>query len=157
MTKKRLISDVLEAYEGEKAEGELFEFEDSKGNKGDGSGISDYDDLSEEITVKKYCALGALMCNTKQVTTKSGAFAWEKVFHDDQNKFLAKNFNIPKNMLDKEYTYLDAGIKKEKGRYTSYSELHTVDGLAELIYTLNDDTTLTIPEIGKYLRINFNL
>ena len=149
---RKLISEVLKAYKGEKALGDLFQY-DAKGREAPAT----------QIVVRKYCALGALMCNVKQVKTIKQADIWQEEFDERQKEFLYKNFKVSKPKVEKNYMMLKSHVKStgDDGKKLKYPTTVTTSaicrGLAELIYTLNDCTDMTIPEIGEYLEVNYNL
>jgi len=133
---KKLLSQVLMDYTGKKLTGDLFDLT-YIGHGQDHYGAPDNAKVSGGKPTG-YCALGVLACEKKQVTTKKIAQFWGKHYkrivsaYIKNPKKLNQHFVVP--IIEKDGT------------------MNIISGrLWEIIPEMNDDTTMTIPQIGEVL------
>ena len=130
----KTLSEVLIDYKGKKLEGDLFDL------KYVGHGNDLYGVMEDALVVggkpTGYCALGVLACEKKQVTTKKIAKYWT-----DHYRAIIKAYVKNPKKLNKQFVI--PVIAKD-------GSMEIISGhLWEIIPTMNDDTTMTIPQIGE--------
>jgi len=131
------LSEVLIDYEGTKLEGDLFDLT-YVGHGNDHYGVPDNAKVVGGKPIS-YCALGVLACEKKQVTTKKQAEFWDNHY----KKIVEAYVKNPKKLNKK----LVIPIMESDGT------LNIISGrLWEIIPEMNDDTTMTIPQIGEVLQ-----
>jgi len=143
------ISEVLIETDFVKAHGSLFEgnykTEEGESKVCNERDVADVLDEGLEITSKKYCALGVLMCNYKPITEQTGADFWQrKKAVSSHYMEILKRYGLTKKALNGFFFY-------KSGK----NEIIETD-LAAFIYHLNDSTNLSFKKIGRILE-DFNL